>query len=217
MRDNISTPQRGETWYNGGTIDTNDLGAAELLGQIKVFEDINWGSTQNVKPSRSARKVAVMLVRNLSGVTVYAKEAVFVDPVTHGITGKCNSLGAECFLVDEFIGPNGVPANDVCWVVVSGPAMGKTPMTGAEFQAASISKGDRLYGGTTSGASTAAGTTTPAGRLNAHTATALTTVAQGAAILDAAANLVGKALTARTSGETNADILVDVGRPRFMM
>lgn len=216
-RDNISTPQRGETWYSGGTIDSNNYSGVQLEGQIKVFEDVDWGSSQNVKPARSARKVACMLVRNTSGVTVYAKECVKVDPATQRITGKCNVLAEEAFLVDEFLPSTGVPNGDMCWVIVAGPAMGKTPMTGAEFQAASIVKGDKLYAGTTSGGSTAAGTTTPAGRLNAATFTALTTIAQAQAIIDAGVNLIGKAMSARTSGETNADILVDVRRPMYML
>lgn len=214
-RDNVSTPERGSTWYNGRTIDTNNLEGVELEGQVKVFEDINWGDT-GVKSARSARKVVCMLVRNLSGITLYGKRLVTLNPTTQRITGNADTLAEECFALDEFLPATGVPNGDLCWVVISGPAIVKTPMTGAEFITTSIAAGDILVALTTSGASTAAGTTATAGRLAGVSLTALTTVAQGLAVVQHAVNNIGKAMSAATSGQTNSDLLVDVGRPRNM-
>lgn len=214
-RENVSTPERGSTWYNGRTIDTNNYEGTELEGQIKVFEDINWGD-YGVKSSRSARKVVCMLVRNTSGQTLYGKRLVTLDPTTRRITGYADTLAEEAFPLDEFLPSTGLLTGDMGWVVVSGPAIVLTPMTGAEFITTSIAAGDPLVAMTTSGASTAAGTTGSAGRLAGVSLAALTTAAQGLAVINHAINCLGKAMSAATSGQTNAALLVDVGRPRNM-
>lgn len=215
-RDNVSTPQRGETWYEGETPDTNNLKAVELEGQIKVFEDVNWGSSENVKPWRSGRKVVCRLTRNMSGITILGKRLVTVDPTTGRINGYADSLAENCYPVDEFLPAAGCVHGDLCWIVISGPAMCLTPMTGAEFQSAAIAAGDILFGLTTSSASTQAGTTHAAGRVAGFSVVAATTTAQFTTLLNQATNWVGHAMSARTSGETNAAILVDVNR-RFQM
>lgn len=214
-RDNVSTPERGASWYNGRTPDLNNLEGVELEGQVKVFEDVNWADV-GVKSTRSARKVVCMLVRNLSGITLFGKRLVTLDPTTRRITGFADTLAEECFPLDEFLPAGGLVNGDMGWVVISGPAIVKTGMNGADFITAAIAAGDLLVATTTAGASTAAGTTGSAGRLAGVSLTALTTTAQGLAVINHAVNNIGKAMTARTSGETNADLLVDVGRPRNM-
>lgn len=212
-RDNTSTPGRGETMYEGATPDTNNLNFVELEGQTKVFEDINWGAA-GVKPYRSARKVVCRLVRNMTGTTLYPKQLVQVDPTNpNRITGLTVSTGQECYPVDEFLPAAGVPNGDVFWIVISGPAMVKTPMTGAEFQTASIAAGAILTSGTTNGGSTAAGSTAPAGRVAGFPVVASTTVAQFTDLLNVATNSLGKAMSGATSGQTNADLLVNIRAP----
>jgi hypothetical protein len=213
MRDNISTPARGETWYQGGTIDTDNLAAVEREGDTKIFEDVDWSNTAGVKPHRSGRKVVCRLVRNMSGITLYGKRLVTLDPTNPGrVTGFADTTAEECYPTDEFLPAAGVPNGDLFWIVISGPAVVLTPMTGAEFGATSIVAGDRIISLTTSGASTAAGTTGVPGRAAGFVFVASTTIAQMTDLVNLATNHVGRAMSAKTSGQTNSDLLIDVKR-----
>lgn len=215
MRDNITTPERGQTWYNGDTPDGNDTSFENVIGCTKVFEDVKWGD-RGIKPSRTGqRSVVCRLLRNVSGITVYAKDLVQVDPTNpNHILGRARTTGQKCYPVDEFLPATGCPNNDLCWVVVKGPAIISTPMNGADFSTASIAAGAILAALTTSGGSTTAGTTASAGRVAGFAIVAATTVAQFTDLLNVAVNTVGMAMSAITSGQTNADILVDVGAER---
>lgn len=217
-RDNVSTPERGSTWYNGGTIDTNNLAGLEAEGATKIFEDKFW-SAAGVKGDRNqARMVACRLVRNMSGVTLYAKQLVQLDTANpNRITGRTVVLFyQDAYPIDEFLPATGVPHGDLCWVVISGPALCMTPLTGAEFNATSIAAGDLVGAATTNGGSTAAGSTAPAGRVAGLLAVnvALTTNTQYNELVRYVTGFIGRAISAKTSGNTNADILVDVGWKR---
>ena len=212
-RNNASAPDRGQTLYAGNVIDTNNLKGLNLEGQTKEFEDIDWTNPESAKPSRSARKVRCMLVRNFSGVTLYGKRLVTLNPQTNRITGYAVTLAQEAFPLDEFLGTNGVPHGDLCWVVVSGPAIVRTLMTG---QTANIAQGDLIVAATVNAASTAAGTTGTPGRPDSINLSALTTAAQGYSVVQHARN-AWTALSAATTGQTNTDLLVDVARPLNMV
>lgn len=201
--------ERGQTLYNGASIDTANLLGGNLLGQTKDFEDNDWGSFESAKPSRSARKVRCMLVRNLSGVTLYGKRLVAMNPRTFEVSGYEITTAQKCYPSDEFLGSNGVPHGDVFWIVVSGPAIIKTMMTG---WTADFVLDDLIVAGTHNAASTAAGTTGVPGRPDSNAITALTTAAQGLTVLKSARNAF-TALSAATTGQTNADLLIDVGQP----
>lgn len=212
-RDNVSTPERGMTLYNGQVIDTSNLQYIEYEGQTKIFEDKNWGD-RGVKSDRlNGREVVCRLVRNMSGQTLYGKRLVQLDPTNPGrVLGYSNTLAGEAYPVDEFLPAAGVPHGDLFWIVIKGPAVILTPMTGAEFQSTQITAGQVLVAGTTSAASTAAGTTGSAGRIGGFNAVAATTAGQFTDILNYAVNWIGRAISAATSGNTNTGILVDVKR-----
>ena len=128
-RDNVSTPGRGETWYQGGTIDTNNLAGTEVEGQTKIFEDLNWGAAGIKTVRTSARSVVCRLVRNMSGVTLFAKQLVQLDTnLTTRITGRLATLFGEAYPIDEFLPASGVPHGDLCWIVIGGPG-GSIPLT----------------------------------------------------------------------------------------
>jgi hypothetical protein len=114
-RDNDSTPQRGETWYNGATIDTNNLSGLHLEGQEKVFEDILWSGTSGVKSDRSVspgKSVRCRLVRNMSGITLLPKKMVQLDASNPGrVTGYVVNTGQRGFPIDEFLPAAGVPSS----------------------------------------------------------------------------------------------------------
>jgi hypothetical protein len=215
-RDNALAPEVGQTLYAGNTIDTNNLKGLNLEGQIKVVEDIDLSSAESAKPTRSGaasgRKRKLMLVRNMSGITIYGKRLVTLNPLTKRIEGFAITTAQLCFPVDEFLGTNGCPHGDMCWVVVAGPAIVRTLMAS---QTANIAAGDLIAAATVNAASTAAGTTGTPGRPDSISITALTTAAQGLAVLNHARNAF-TALSAATTGQTNADLLVDVGQPSSM-
>ena len=212
-RDNASFPQRGETFYQGNTIDTSNLQGLNLEGQIKVFEDVQWDSAESAKPMRTGSKpgakVKCMLVRNMSGITLYKKRLVTVNPLTNRVEGYSIVRGAKAFAVDEFLPDSGVPHGDLFWVVVAGRAIIRTLMSG---QTADIAAGDLIVAATVNAASTAAGTTGTPGRPDTFTITALTTVAQAQEMARHARNAF-EAISAATTGQTNADLLVEFGLP----
>lgn len=212
-RSNVPPFERGSTWYNGRTIDTNNYEGVELEGRTCIFEDKNLSSTGPVKSDRTTRQVTCRLVRNVSGITLYAKRLVQLDPTNPGrVTGYQNVLFGECYPVDEHLPATGVPHGDLFWIVVGGPALVLTSFDGAGFNATSIVAGDQL-GALTTANSTGSGTTGVAGRAAAVLAVnvALTTNTQYNELLRYATGWFGRAMSAKTSGNTNADILVDVG------
>lgn len=212
-RDNASFPARGETYYQGGAIDLANLQGVNLEGQVKVFEDLQWDSAESAKPARTGSapgaKVKCMLVRNLSGATIYKKRLVGINPLTKRVDGYTITTAQRGFPVDEFLPDAGVPNGDLFWVVISGRAVLRTMMSG---QTADIVAGALLVAATINAGSTAAGTTGTPGRPDTISLTALTTTAQGQAVLAHARNAM-EALSGATTGQTNTDILVDVGLP----
>lgn len=211
-RDNSQPFDRGQTYYGPDqTIDSNNYAGGQLLGKEWVFEDLNYGATSPVKPNRSGRDVRVRAVRNLTGVTVYAKDLVILADDGQTAIGRVNNDSQYCFPVDEWLGTAGVRNGDIFYVVVEGPATVRTPMAGSGFNA-DIAAGARLHSVTTSTGSTASGTTAAAGRCAVFNTVAATTIAQFNNVIAFSANWFATALTARTTGETNSDVLVQVRR-----
>lgn len=216
-RENSTPVGRGETFYNG-TVPSNaatDDAMENYLGRTVAFEDIKYGD-RGVKANRTGqRQVVCRLVRNMSGQTLYASRLVQLDPTNpNHVLGYATTLAQEAYPVDEFLPASGVANYDCFYIVIKGPALILLPMTGAEFQTASIAAGAVLVGGTTSAASTAAGTTGSAGRISGFTIVAATTTAQIGDILNYATNNIGRAMSAATSGQTNSSLLVDVNRDK---
>jgi hypothetical protein len=214
-RDNLSTPNRGETWYEGRTIDTNNLLGVEVEGSTKIFEDITWGD-RGVKGYRTGiRGVVCRLVRNMSGTTLLPKRLVVLDPTNpNRVKGYADTTALECYPVDEFLPAGGVANGDLFWIVIKGPAVCLTPMNGGVFGNTSINAGDSLCSLTTSIASTQTGTTAEIGRVATFVVVAATTIAQFTSLINFGLNNFGRAMSAKTSGQTNADILVDINRDK---
>lgn len=213
-RDNDSTPGRGETWYGGRTIDTNNLDGVWLEGQEKAFEDYLWSGTAGVKSDRgiaAGRLVRCRLVRNNSGITLLPKKLVQLDPANPGrAIGYVVNTGQRGYPVDEFLPSTGVPNGDLFWIVVEGPAVVLSAYTGAQFGGGDVATGVILTSVTTTAGSTQTGTTSENGRAAIYTTVAATTTAQFTLLQNVLSNWSGRALSARTTGETNSDLLVDV-------
>lgn len=211
-RENSQLFGRGETAYGpDNTIDSNNLKYANWLGQEKVFEDIDFSASGAVKTHRSGEKVCCRAVRNTSGVALLPKELVQLDTAGQNAIGRGVNDSQHCYPVDEFLPSAGVRDDDVFYVVVEGPAMCRAPHTGGGFNG-DIVAGDMLHSVTTTAGSTQTGTTTEGGRVAKFSTVAATTVAQFNGLLAFVKNWVGTALTARTTGNTGTDILVDVRR-----
>ena len=203
---------RGSTFYAGGTINSNDLGGVQFEGLEKWIEDIDFSPGGGAKTARSGRLVKMRCVRNMSAAPILPKQLVQLDKTNPGrVTGTCDTTGQKCFPADEYLPAAGVPQYDLFWIVVNGPAMCKTPFTGAAFAGADISAGDPLTSVSSNAGSTATGTTAAIGRVATINPNAATDSTQTENAINLAYRILGSALSAKTTGNTNADILVDVG------
>ena len=218
---------RGSTWYNGGTIDANNLGGQQIVGREWLFEDINI----TTKQLRSNKFVRCRAVRNVSGVSVLPKHlvqfqysnspaggtGVLDPPVTYGaeVSGYTTSSDGQPadpsvghgYPVDEFVAAAGVPNNDIFWIVVDGPAMCLTAQNALN---GNINVGDKVVAcGTTAATTGVTGGCVDAVSYVNNTQCNATTQRQN---VRQEVNFIGYACSAITSGQTNTSILVDVGK-----
>lgn len=176
-----------------------------VLGRVYEFEDVLWSSTEAVKPLRTGKKVYCMLCKNSSGGALLPKRLVVRKAGTTGeVDGYTDVTGERPLgVVDEFLPSAGVADGDYFWVVVEGPSLCLTDLAGAANNLIPADTVLLALTAATSGATTA-GRVTPLSTL----ITAATTH-QALDIANAAMNAIGVALTARTTTQTNTDILVN--------
>lgn len=210
-RDNNLPFDRGQTWYGPDrTIDTANLGGENLEGQEKVVEDLDYTNTgTGAMPHRTARKITLRCVRNMSGVTLLGKRLALLNAAKTRITGLAATSGAEGYPIDEWLPSVGVRHGDLCWIVMEGPAMHLTPF--ADW-GVDIAAGDRLQAYTANAGTTANASTAIVGRAHPFTVAAATTAGQFTDLINYVTNYIGTAMSARTTGQTNSDILVSVRR-----
>ena len=186
-------PNRGHT-YHGGT--PTSIGRSVSLEGTEVhFEDdvvVNGGP--NTK--RSGRTTLMRLVRNASGITLEPKRSVVWKTGFRGtrVDGYvATTAGEVAGVVDDQLGASGVANNDLFWIARKGPALVKNDI--ASGAGTVIAEGALVVALT---AVTSQATT--AGR-----------VASGSAATSShVLNRIGKAMSAKTTANTNADVLVDL-------
>lgn len=187
---------RGETYFNGVGATTTDPSAG-IVGKEWVFEDVN----PNTRAVRSNKSVKCRAVRNVSGIALLPRRLSVFQHVSDGegfeVDGYTATVAARGYLIDEYLPAAGVAANDICWIVVEGPAEGITDLATAD----TIAVGDKLVALT---AATSQATT--AGRVDLFDATGATLP-----LANQIMHYIGHALSAITSGQTNSAILIDVG------
>lgn len=198
---------RGETFYNGGTINTSDLGGLEMEGKTWVFEDLQY-STPNLvgaKPARSNRDVLCLCVRNVGAVNILPKQLCNLQLAgTDGryylarVDGESNATAQRAYPADEWLPAAGVPPNDLFWLVIKGPATVKTALDGGADNVFTVGEVVVALTAATSGATTA-------GRVAPQDLTGST-----ALLGNQIQNAVGWALSAATTANTNADLLIEV-------
>lgn len=197
-----------------GTDDDGALINNEVLGSIHFFYAVERGAADNRgnKTRRVGKKIKAIALRNNSGATLYGKRVAILGS-TAGYSGITTVIGYAATLalkgvviIDEFLATSGVADKDIFWGIIEGPVTVLTPViAGADFNG-DIAVGAQLVAatGTTTGA-------TSCGRVSNVTFTAATAgnTSNGFDGFKMAANLIGSALSARTTGETAADLLIN--------
>ncbi len=143
-RDEAPAFERGETYNNGGTIDLVNVGGVNLEGKEYLFE-VN-PPDDPTQSDTSGRSVRVKVVRNVSGVALKPGRlarfsAASTAPYETQVDGYATVLtDRPAGVIDEFLPAAGVPANDLFYIVVSGPTK---VVQGATTQS-NVAIGDRL-------------------------------------------------------------------------
>jgi hypothetical protein len=195
MADNVTKlPPLGKT-YGSSSATGVSVG---LEGTMKVFADVDYSGTSQVKAKRSGNDVRAILVRNTSGITLNAKAGVTYATGYQGrrVDGYHRLDGGGCSgIVDPFL-TGGCANNDLFWMIVEGPCV-----CSKDTSATAVIKDDWVV------AETAAASTfsTTAGRIKSIITTSNQTFAASYAL-----NAIGIAMS--TSATTNADILVRLRR-----
>lgn len=173
--------KKGDTLY-GGSVPSSGANYA-MVGQEYLHNDSSTGRPQVLRA-----------VKNASGITLYGRLPVQLNPAGTEITGYARTTEEEYVILDDDLGSSGVAANDVCYVVTKGDPLVKTAPSGL----LEIAAGGRLVAHTQAN-STVAGTTAAGVNLLAAT----TSVPLNRAVM-------AKAISAATTNNTNTAIRVRI-------
>lgn len=194
---------RGEYEETAGVFD-------HLVGKEWVFEDLDYSASSSnlgAKPARSGKYVTCRLVKNGGAAALLPKRLVQFSTTAGAdksgavVTGYVTTTAGRGFPVDEFLPSAGAPVGSYFYIVVRGPATVLTDIAAVEGNVIGVGEPVVALTAATSGATTA-------GRVSLQSITGTTATA----LINQIQNLVGRALTASTTGYTNSDLLIDVGR-----
>lgn len=199
----------GETYK--GTDDDGNLLNPHWLGAIYEFPLNNTTAVRGQKKRLTGRNVVAVALRNESGLTLYGKHLARLTrtagySLLQSVDGYCDALAEQSLvIIDPGLATNGVADDDIFWGIIGGPTTILTPEAGAAFN------GDIAASSPLVGATAATTGTSVAGRVSniAFTAATAGNTSNGYDGFRMAANLIGYALSARTTGETNSDLLID--------
>lgn len=191
--------ERGQTASSGlATVDATTLD--NLEGREYIVEDVNPATGV----LRTSRLVRLRCVRNKAAAALLPKRLVSFA-ATAGkfgayVDGYADTTAEESYPVDEYLPSTGVAVDDLFYIVIEGPALVLTDLAGADNNVLPVGTVLVALTGATSGATTS-------GRVAPQDLTGAT-----ALLAKQIQNRIGYALTAKTTANTNADILCDVGR-----
>ncbi len=198
--------KRGSGFHNTGTtVPTADYGGVSREGTRRSFAD-QGAADGNIRSRRSGGEGLFVLVRNVGALPLMPKRLVVW---ASGYIGKrVDGYGyvpgeRVAGVVDEFFTASGVPKGELFWLQVKGPCLCKLPFP--EVTEALFSAGDRLVCST---AATSQGKTQHIG--GGIEKQSVTVGTSGAAAHNMIHNVIGIALTARSSVNTNTDTLVNL-------
>lgn len=193
-----------------GTDTDGNIMVPEWAGKVHLLADSNVSSAR-LAPRRLGRQLIGIPVLNNSGITLLGKR--FARLKRSG--GKEDLMRVDGYaaataekglvFIDEYLSTVGVADKYYFWGIVGGMVTGLTPTAGADFGGADIAISDDLVSATA-----ATSQTSSAGRVGQPSFTAATAgnTAAGFDGYRMALRSVARALSARTTGETNADILL---------
>jgi len=192
----------GKTFYNGQTIDSNNIPTGITIeGQERTDPDKSWNTSGQA--FRSGHPVTRRIIRNNATFNLIGKklatyaagfEGQRADGM-HRLTPAATVFKGHP--IDEYLPSAGVPQNDFFYVVVRGPCLVLTSLEGDATN--SIAVGNFLV---TLTAGTSGSTTS--GRVQPLLMAATENWINIASIL-------GRALSAKTTTQTNNDLLINVG------
>lgn len=167
------------------------------VGREYEFEDINYDTP--LQGRRTNHIVRRRLVKNSSGIALLPGYLVVFKAGTNRteVDGYARLTAADAVVVDEWLPAAGVPNGYYFWVTVHGPTVCITP---AAADANNLIPEDTILVALTAAASTHS---TTAGRVAPQDLTGATAVLGGQ--LNGA---LGRALSAKTTSNTNAEILM---------
>lgn len=199
----------GET-VKGTDVDGNIV-TPDWAGKKFLLADSNMASSRT-SPRLSGRQLVGVPILNNSGVTLLGKRFARLkraggrDDNTR-VDGYSAALAEKRLVfIDEFLATSGVADKYYFWGILVGPVTALTPMVDADFNA-DIAVGAELV------SATAVTTQATSGGRVSNLAFPAATSGVTTATFEAfkmAARLVGTALSARTSAETNSNILIDL-------
>lgn len=185
---------------------TSSVGLESYVGRVFVFEDKTRSSTTGPLLRRGpyGKQKQFKLVKNSSGGVLYSKRGlVYKTGTMQTEVDGCNSTTAQSIagFVDDMIPSAGVPNGDFFLMAVQGPHLVLSDLAGAANNL--IPEGTVLVALTaaTSGATTS-------GRVAPQDLTGATQN-----LGNQIQNRIGRALSAMTTANTNADVLVDLNLP----
>jgi hypothetical protein len=161
------TFRRGTTLLSGEAIELdasgNPVAGGEIVGQVKVFQDVNPVGRGERYSNRLVYCVAARYKgANVTDASTVAGQAVLFDAAapmtefTNFLTTSTHAAGASIGVLDEYL--TGVlRTNDIVWVVVKGP-------TSIKRTAAAINAGAAVQASSTAGSVVAATTGTVIGQ-----------------------------------------------------
>lgn len=196
--------ERGKTFYGPAVPDSAALQGVDLEGREFEMEDYDYASTARPLPLRTRNTmVRVRIVRNVSGISLLPKRlARFTTTAGAASLTRVDGYGyatadAVVAPIDEFLPAAGVQNNDLFYVVMDGPCLFLTDLAGAANNVINV-------GGVLVALTAASSQATTAGRVAPQDLTGATALL-GAQIQ----NRLGRALSAKTTANTNADVLVN--------
>jgi vacuolar-type H+-ATPase subunit B/Vma2 len=182
---------RGSTFGSGATVASTD--GPQYEGKEFLFEDNNPTTPGSF---RSNSYVRCRVVRNNSGGALLGKKIAKLDKGGSAkqdnrskVSGYTANPADKGYPIDEFLPSAGVPANDLFYIVVDGPALVTTDSAGAT----NVAVGQVIVPGATTTGSVVTQDTSQT----------------GANLFNQIQNAIGKAMEAINAVST--DFLLDVG------
>jgi hypothetical protein len=201
---------RGQTAYNGMTIDTNDLADVRQEGFVRVFPNLSPPSSgAQVAGRRGGGVVRCRWMRNVSGATLIPKRLV-----THAagyynkrFDGYSRLTAAHIAgVIDEHLPATGVVTNDCCWIVQQGQTL---LVSDNGNQAVDFTYGAKLYANTAATSASTGGLTT-GGKFMVYSGTFTSTQTTDGTAGSILFNSFGRCCSTGATSSTNTEFLVDM-------